>query len=218
MILLICFVDVMPQQFPEMHLTTQLCRGGAAPHPCHSDSRILFKREESWPRIHGQGHMCIRAGAGSSAKVLYGVCPLADNKLNSCVLSQGARSADVVMRREGRNFWDRCQPDIGRGRGAIHPGGCRRHMHGGAPTACAEAGGAVVQALSEELQSMQQERHAHEADLERQRRDLQRKLVSAFAKNRAARVIQKGWSGYNAAKKKSASGKGKEKGKGKGKK
>lgn len=75
-----------------------------------------------------------------------------------------------------------------------------------------------MQVLTEELQTMQQERHAHEAELDRQRRDRQRKLVAAFARNRAARVIQKGWAMYKTAKKKSASGKGKEKGKGKGKK
>lgn len=75
-----------------------------------------------------------------------------------------------------------------------------------------------MQVLSEELQAMQHERHAHEAELERQRHELQRKLVAAFTRNRAARVIQKGWAGFTVAKKKSASGKGKEKGKGKGKK
>lgn len=74
-----------------------------------------------------------------------------------------------------------------------------------------------MQVLSEELQAMQAERHAHEEELARQRRVRQRGLVTAFTRNRAARVIQKAWAAYLVAKKKAASGKGKEKGK-KGKK
>eukprot|EP00892_Ulva_mutabilis_P009166 jgi/Ulvmu1/6621/UM003_0258.1 len=69
--------------------------------------------------------------------------------------------------------------------------------------------------LSEELQSMQSARHAHEEDLARQERERQRALVAAFTRNRASRVIQKAWAAYLVAKKKAASSKGKEKGKGK---
>ena len=74
-----------------------------------------------------------------------------------------------------------------------------------------------MQVLAEQVAAMQAERQAHEAEQERQRRELQRKLVAAFTQNRAARVIQRGWGGYQSAKKKAGNVKCQKKGNGRGK-
>lgn len=73
----------------------------------------------------------------------------------------------------------------------------------------------AVQTLQEEVVQMKQERVAHEEDLERKRKELQRSLISGFMQNRAARCIQSHWAAYLQAKKKAAKEAAKSKGKGK---
>jgi hypothetical protein len=70
--------------------------------------------------------------------------------------------------------------------------------------------------LQQEVVDMKEERIAHEEEVERVRKELQRSLISSFMQNRAAKIIQQHWAQYMQAKKKAAKeAASKSKGKGK---